>query len=105
MLGAYLTDPFVVEAKAGSRQPSGPTARLNTILNLKNAGVPFPLEAVYGLLEELGAITSSTGTMRQVETLKADPSRQWQILGIQPPGQQPKKPNSKRGKRSAGVAG
>ena len=103
MMGAYLTDPFVVEAKAGSRQPAGPSARLNTLLNLKNAGVPMPLETVYDLLEELGAISSSTATIRQIELLKKDPTQTWKLLGIGAP-QQPKKPGSKRQKKTNAAA-
>lgn len=105
MLGAYLTDPFVVEAKAGSRQPSGPSARLSTILNLKNAGVPFPLASLYAILEELGAIPSASGIMREVEMLKRDPAQAWQLLGLMQPGQQPKKPGSRRSKKAGAVAG
>jgi hypothetical protein len=104
MLGAYLTDPFVVEAKAGSRQPAGPSARLNTLMNLKNAGVPMPLETVYELLEELGAVNSATATMRQIDTLMKDPARRWQLLGVPSPGQQPKKPGSKRSKQQGAAA-
>jgi hypothetical protein len=110
MLGAYLTDPFIVEAKAGSRQPSGPSARLNTILNLKGAGVPFTLQAIYSILEELGSIPSASGLMREVETLKRDPSQQWKLLGMPPPPgapgqkQQSKKPGSRRSKK-AGAPG
>src|ERR1700692_1860535 len=81
MLGAYLTDPFIVEAKAGSRQPSGPTARLTTLLNLKNAGVPVATEMVYELLEQVGSIPSATQAIRQIEQLimdvKRDPSQGW----------------------------
>lgn len=103
MLGAYLTDPLVVEAKAGSRQPAGPSARLNTLLNLKNAGVPMALDTVYGLLEELGSIPSASAALRQIEALMKDPSRRWQLLGLPQPGQQSRKPNSKRGKKAAGA--
>ena len=103
MLGAYLTDKFIVEAKAGSRQPSGPTARLNTLLNLTNAGVPVDLETIYGLLEELGSIPSATAALRRIEKLKADPSQQWKLLGVQPP-QQPKKTGSKRQRKSGAAA-
>jgi hypothetical protein len=106
MLGAYLTDPFIVEAKAGSRQPSGPSARLNTLLNLKNAGVPVPLFTIFELLEELGAINSATGAMREVEKLKNDPTRKWQLLGLADPAQQQsKKPGSKKSKKQGGAAG
>lgn len=103
MLGAYLTDKFIVEAKAGSRQPSGPTARLNTLLNLTNAGVPVDLETIYGLLEELGSIPSATAALRRIEKLKADASQQWKLLGVQPP-QQPKKTGSKRQRKSGAAA-
>jgi hypothetical protein len=108
MLGAYLTDPFIVEAKAGSRQPSGPSARLQTLLNLKNANVPIDLETIYDLLEELGSITSATGLMRRVELLMKDPAQRWKLAGLPQPGgaQKPKKPGSKRSKKQgAGVAG
>jgi hypothetical protein len=108
MLGAYLTDPFVVEAKAGSRQPSGPSARLNTLLNLKNAGIPFDLETIYELLEELGAIQSATAAMRRVEQLKADPKQSWKLIGMPQsggPGQQSRKPGSKRSKKQGKAAG
>jgi hypothetical protein len=108
MLGAYLTDTFIVEAKAGSRQPSGPSARLNTLLNLKNAGVPVDLETIYGLLEELGSITSASGAIRRIESLMRDPARRWMLLGMpQPgaPGNQAKKPGSKRQKKAGGAAG
>jgi hypothetical protein len=105
MLGAYLTDPFVVEAKAGSRQPSGPSARLRTLLDMKNSQIPMPLEVVYNLLEEIGAIPSATAIMREVETLKKDPSQTWKLLGIPMPGQQKpqqsKKPGSKRANKQA----
>lgn len=105
MLGSYLTDKFVVEAKAGSRQPAGPSARLTTLLNIKNAGVPMPLGTVYDLLEEVGSITSSTATQREIETLMRDPSQRWKLLGLPQPGQQqPKKPGSKRSKKSAAAA-
>jgi len=109
MLGAYLTDPFIVEAKAGSRQPSGPSARLNTLMNLKNAGVPMSLNTVFGLLEELGSIPSATSEMRQIELLMKDPSQRWKLLGLPPPGgkpnQQSKKPGSKRARKAGGAAG
>jgi hypothetical protein len=112
MLGAYLTDPYIVEAKAGSRQPSGPTARLTTLLNLKNAGVPVATEMVYDLLEQVGSIPSATQAIRQIETLirdaKRDPSQGWKILGLAPPGQKPnqsKKPGSKQNKKQGGAAG
>ncbi len=107
MLGAYLTDPFIVEAKAGSRQPSGPSARLNTLLNLKNSGVPVPLFTIFELLEELGAINSATGSMREVEKLKNDPARKWQLLGLADPAQQnqAKKPGSKRARKQGAAAG
>jgi hypothetical protein len=108
MLGAYLTDPFMVEAKAGSRQPSGPSARLTTLLNLKGAGVPFDLDTVYELLEELGSIPSASGTMRRIETLMKDPSQRWKLLGMPQPGQpaqQAKKPGSRRSKKAGAAAG
>ena len=107
MLGAYLTDPFIVEAKAGSRQPSGPTARLNTIMQLKNANIPFALQQVYELLEEIGAIPSASSAMREVETLKMQgPAAAWKLIGIAPPGQPGKKPGSRRDKKQkkAGAA-
>lgn len=103
MLGSYLTDPFIVEAKAGSRQPSGPSARLNTLLSLTNAGVPVSLETIYGLLEELGSITSASGALRQVDKLMHDPKQKWKLLGLAPP-QQAKKPNSKRAKKGGAAA-
>ena len=100
MLGAYLTDPFVVEAKAGSRQTSGPSARLNTLMTMKNANVPFALQTVYDLLEELGAIPSASAAMREVETLKAQgPAVAWKLVGFAPPGQPGKKPGSRRDKK------
>ena len=102
MLGASLTDPFVVEAKAGSRQPSGPTARLNTIMSLKAANIPFALQSIYDILEEIGAIPSASAAMREVETLKSQgPKSEWKLVGIQPPGkpgQPTKKPGSRRDK-------
>jgi hypothetical protein len=105
MLGAYLTDKFIVEAKAGSRQPSGPSARLTTLLNLKSAGVPMSLDTVFALLEELGSIPSASAAMRLIEAQKADPTQAWKILGLAPPpGSKPnqsKKPGSKRSKKSA----
>ena len=107
MLGAYLTDPFIVEAKAGSRQPSGPTARLNTIMQLKNANIPFALQQVYELLEEIGAIPSASSAMREVETLKMQgPAAAWKLIGVLPPGQPGKKPGSRRDKKQkkAGAA-
>jgi len=107
MLGAYLTDPFVVEAKAGSRQPAGPSARLNTLLNLKNAGVPVDLDTIYGLLEEIGSITSATAAVRRIEELMRDPRQRWKLLGMPEPGQkpnQPKKPGSKRQKKTGAAA-
>jgi hypothetical protein len=105
MLGAYLTDTFTVEARAGSRQPSGPTARLNTLMSMKNSGVPMDLETVYGILEELGSIPSATAVLRRVEQLMKDPTQRWKLLGMPPPGQpnqQSKKPGSKRSKKSGG---
>lgn len=103
MLASYLTDPFIVEAKAGSRQPSGPTARLQTLLNLANAGIPTPLSVILGIMEELGTITSATGTLREIEKLRADPRQQWQLVGFKPP-QPPKKPKSRSSKKSANAA-
>jgi hypothetical protein len=108
MLGTTLTDPFEVEAKAGSRQPAGPSARLQTLLNLTQAGVPVPLATVYEMLEEIGAIPSATAAMREVEALKADPSKAWQLLGVAPPGGKPnatKKPGSKRQRKQGAAAG
>jgi hypothetical protein len=112
MLGAYLTDPFIVEAKAGSRQPSGPTARLTTLLNLKNAGVPVATEMVYELLEQVGSIPSATQAIRQIEQLimdvKRDPSQGWKVLGLPMPGQKPnqaKKPGSRQSKKQGAAAG
>jgi len=105
MLGSYLTDPFIVEAKAGSRQPSGPSARLNTLLNLTQAGVPTTLDVVYGLLEELGSIPSASAAIRQIELYKNDPLQKWKLLGYPPP-QKPnasKKPGSKRQRKSSGA--
>ncbi len=103
MLAAYLTDKFSVEAKAGSRQPSGPTARLQTLLNLTQAGVPVDLDTILGLLEELGSITSATGTMRRIEAYKNDPAQQWKLLGLGTQ-QQAKKPGSKRQRKSKAAA-
>lgn len=106
MLGAYLTDRFTVEAKAGSRQPSGPTARLTTLLNLKNVGVPIDIETIFNLLEELGSIPSASATLRRIESLMRDPSQRWKLLGLpQPGGQQAKKPGSKRQRKSGATAG
>lgn len=114
MLGAYLTDPFIVEAKAGSRQPSGPTARLTTIMNMIQAHIPVPLQTVYDLFEEIGSIPSSTGMLREVERLMRDPANKWQLLGLPPPpGQQGKKPGSgskqsgskRQRKQGVGIAG
>lgn len=114
MLGAYLTDPYIVEAKAGSRQPSGPSARLTTLLNLKNAGVPVATEMVYDLLEQVGSIPSSTQAIRQIEGLIADaqrdPRQGWKVLGLPPPpGQgkpnQSKKPGSRNSKKQGAAAG
>lgn len=106
MLGTYLTDPFIVEAKAGSRQPSGPSARLNTLLNMKNVGVPVTLDTIYELLEELGSIPSASAAMRQVETMMKDPNQKWRVLGLPQTDakQQPKKATSRRGKKSGGAA-
>ena len=105
MLGAFLTDPFIVEAKAGSRQPAGPSARLNTLLNLKNAGVPLPLDTVFTLLEELGSIPSATAAMRQIETYKNDPRQTWKLLGIAQPGADNKKATKKPGSRRSNKQG
>jgi hypothetical protein len=101
MLSTYLTDPFIVEAKAGSRQPAGPSARLNALLNLKAAGIPVDLETVYEIMEELGTIQSATGMMRRVEKLKSDPRQLWKLLGLPPPpdAKNVKKTNSKRQKK------
>lgn len=110
MLGAYLTDPFIVEAKAGSRQPSGPSQRLTTLMQLKGAGIPVATETVYDVLEELGSIPSASGAMRTIEQLmkevKRDPSSSWKILGLPPPPgqkQQPKAGSSKRSKKANAV--
>jgi hypothetical protein len=108
MLGAYLTDPFIVEAKAGSRQPAGPTARMNTLLNLKNAGVPLSLDTIFELLEELGSIPSATGALRLLESQMADPKQRWKVLGLPVPGgqkNQSKKPGSKKSKKQGAAAG
>lgn len=98
--GSFLTDPFIVEAKAGSRQPAGPSARLNTLLNLPHSGVVVDLDTVYGLLEEVGSITSATATMRHIEKLMKDPKQRWKLLGLPPPPgtAQAKKPGSKKSK-------
>lgn len=105
MLASYLTEPFVVEAKSGSKQTSGPSARLNTLLNIKNAGVPIDLETIYDLLEELGSISSASATMRRIEQLKMDPRQNWKLLGLPVPGQKPKqqakKPGSRQSKQQA----
>lgn len=110
MLGAYLTDPFIVEAKAGSRQPIGASARLTTLLQLKGAGIPVATETVYDLMEELGSIPSASGAMRTIEQLmkevKRDPASSWKILGLPPPPgakPQPKASGSKRAKKSNAV--
>lgn len=103
MLGAYLTDPFVVEAKAGSKQTSGPSARLNTLMAMKNAGIPFALQTVYDLLEELGSIPSASAAMREVETLKNQgPTQAWKLIGLPSPDnkKQTKTPGSRRSKKS-----
>lgn len=101
MLGAYLTDQFSVEARAGSRQPSGPSARLTTLMNLKSAGVLMDMDTVYELCEELGAIPSASALTRRIEALMKDPSQRWKLMGMgDPAGQQPKKLGSKRQRRS-----
>lgn len=110
MLGAYLTDPFIVEAKAGSQQPAGPSAQLQTLLSLKAVGVPVPLDTIYQLLEQIGSIPSATREMRHIEKLMQDPKQKWKLLGFgEPPqgkGQKPRQPGSKREKkgRALGVA-
>ena len=105
MLASYLTDPFIVEAKAGSRQPSGPTQRLTTLMNLKNAGVPISVDMVFDLLEEIGSIPSASQAKRMIETQMNDPKQRWKVLGLampgQPGGKQTKKPNSKASKKQA----
>jgi hypothetical protein len=106
MVGTYLTDPLIVEAKAGSRQPSGPNARLQTLVSLKSAGVPLPLTTVFRILEELGTIPSASGTMRELEEMLRVPGQQWKVLGFPgQPQQQAKKPGSRRQKKKSGVGG
>lgn len=104
MLGAYLTEPMVVEAKAGSRQPSTPTARLTSMLNLKQAGIPFALQTIFDVCEEIGVIPSADAAMREVESLKAQGAEQaWKIVGLAPPpkpGKDTKSPGSRRSKKS-----
>jgi hypothetical protein len=100
MLGAYLTEPMIVEAKAGSRQPSGPSARLNTLLSLKNAGVPLDIETVYQILEELGSIPSASAALRRIEELMKDPRQKWKLLTAPNGGNQPKKPGSKASRKA-----
>jgi hypothetical protein len=104
MLGAYLTEPMVVEAKAGSRQPSTPTARLTSMLNLKQAGIPFSLQTIFDVCEEIGVIPSADAAMREVEQIKAmGPNEAWRVVGLpQPgaPGKDSKKPGSRRSKKS-----
>jgi hypothetical protein len=105
-LGTYLTEPFVVEAKAGSRQPNSPSARLNTMLNMKNAGVPVSIDTVFALLEEIGSIPSAAAAMRLIETQRADPKQAWKVLGLAQPGQQQsKKPGSRSSKKQGAAAG
>jgi hypothetical protein len=107
LVGSSLTDPLIVEAKAGSRQASGPTQRLTTILQLKAVGVPFPTEMIYGVMEELGAIPSASAATRQVEKLmqeiRQNPTAAWKLQGLPQPGkpQQAKKPGSKASKKGA----
>lgn len=104
-IGTYLTEPFIVEAKAGARQPNSPSARLNTIINLKNAGIPFSVDTVYALLEEIGSLPSASAAMRLVETQKNDPVQAWKVLGLPPPpGTQAKKPGSRQSKKQGGAA-
>ena len=100
MLGAYLTDPFITEARAGSRQPKGPTQQLTTLLQMKQAGIPVLVETVYDRLEEVGAIPSATQAMRDIEKvmMKIDPTGRWKVLGLPPPpGQNQGKAKSKGG--------
>lgn len=102
-VGAHLSENFSVEAKAGSRQPSGPSARLQTVLSLAGSGVPVDLDTVYGLLEELGSITSGSAMLRRIETYKNDPRQAWKVLGLAAPPQA-KKPGSRRSKKKPAVA-
>lgn len=104
MLGAYLTDPFIVEAKAGSRQPKGPSQRLTTLLQMKQAGIPVLTETVYDVLEEVGAIPSATQAIREIEKamleLRTNPGAAWKILGLPPPPGQ----NQGKAKKTGGKA-
>ncbi len=114
MLGAYITDPFIVEAKAGSKQPSGPSARLQTLMSMAAAGIPVATETIYDLMEQLGSLPSATQAMRQLEQLIADaqrdPRQAWKVKGYQPPGQpgankpQAKKPGSRQSRKQPQTA-
>lgn len=102
-VGTYLTDNLLVEAKAGSQQPSSPTQRLQTILNLKNAGVPFDVDTIYEILEEIGTIPSATATVRRIEKLMADESQKWKLVGLPPPpGSKPNKTAGSKNSRKGG---
>lgn len=93
LVGSDLTDKMGVEAKAGSKQASGPTQRLTTLMQMKAAGVPVPTELIYQTMEELGSVASASSIIRTIEKLmmeiKRDPSAAWKLLGLPPPGGAP----------------
>jgi hypothetical protein len=106
LVGSDLTDTYMVEAKAGSRQASGPTQRLTTLMQMKSAGVPIDLETIYQLLEELGSVPSASAALRRIRKLYNDPVNKWELLLPPPPqakagGQQAKKAGSKASKKGA----
>ena len=99
-IGTRLTAEMSLRVKAGSMLPSSPSARLNFALQLINTPA-YDIPELLRNLEEVGIIESATLLLRRLQRERADPSMNWLIPALTPPGGKQKKKARTSGGRSA----